>query len=108
MTQAGRRIRRITIERAAITTNDYNEEIPTWASHCEAFADVLFGSGQERREAAQERGSQSATFIVPWTPTLATVTIKDRISFDGAAWDIQGVAPIGLSREIHFTAVRSS
>ena len=107
MTTAGKRNRRILFERAGSATDDYGGEVSTWAPHAEAWAEVLLGSGQERREAAQEAGSQAATFIVLWTPTLATVTIKDRIVGLGSTWDITNAAPMGLNREIHFTAARN-
>jgi hypothetical protein len=29
-----------------------------------------------------------------------------RINFDGDAWDITSKVPIGLNRELHFTATR--
>jgi head-tail adaptor len=105
---AGARTRRITFERAAITTDDHGGEVQAWGALADAFAEVLFGSGQERREAAQESATQVATFIVPWTPTLATVVPKDRISALSAVWDITNVALVGLNDEIHFTATRAT
>lgn len=104
---AGKRNRRITIERAVVVTDDYGGETSTWANHTEAWAEVLFGTGQERRGAAQEAGSQAATFIVLWTPILAALKLTDRIQAFGVAWDIQSIAPVGLNEEIHLTATRS-
>ncbi len=104
---AGNRNRRITIERAVVVTDDYGGESSTWANHTEAWAEVLFGTGAERREAAQESGSAPATFIVLWTPTLAALKLTDRIQAFGTAWDIQSIAPVGLHKEIHITATRS-
>ncbi len=104
---AGKRNRRVTFERATVTTDDYGAEVPTWADYAEAWAEVLFGTGQERREAAQEAGGQAATFIVPWSPSLAAVALTDRIQALSATWDITSIAPVGLNKELHFTAVRS-
>ncbi len=104
---AGKRNRRITFERATATTNDYGEDVRTWADYAAAWAEVLFGTGQERREAAQEAGSQAATFIVPWSPSLAAVAVTDRINALSATWDITSIAPVGLNKELHFTATRS-
>lgn len=106
--KAGKRNRLVTFQRGTSTPDDYGGETPTWATFTTALAEVLFGSGQERREAAQEANSQAATFICLWTPLLAEVRVNDRIQFDGSDWDITNRAPIGLNKELHFTAVRSA
>lgn len=104
---AGRRNRLISVERATVTTDDYGGEVQTWGDYAIALAEVLFGTGQERRQAAQEGGTQVATFIVVWSPELAATKLIDRIQGMGAAWNITSVVPIGLGKEIHFTATRS-
>lgn len=101
------RNRLITFERATNVDDDYGGETPTWAPYAQAYAEVLFGTGQERREAAQETGSQAATFKCLWSPTLDGVKLTDRIQFDAGAWDITSRAPIGLNKELHFTATRN-
>lgn len=108
MIEAGVRDRLISFERATTTTDDYGDEVETWAEQATAWAKVLFGTGQERREAAQESASQVASFLVNWTPTLAQIGTTDRIQFDSAAWDITSVAPVGRHDELHITAVRSA
>lgn len=105
---AGKRSRLVTFERSTPTENEYGEQIAAWATYATAFAEVLFGTGAERREAAQEGGTQAATFICEWGPTLDAVTITDRVQFDGSVWDITSRAPVGLNRELHFTATRSA
>lgn len=101
----GRRDQRIVFERVATTTNDYGEKIAGAATEIAvAWAQVRWGTGQERREAAQEGAVQVATFICDRNPTLDTVQATDRIVFHGA-WDITGIAPMSRS-EIHFTATR--
>jgi head-tail adaptor len=107
MTTAGKRTRRVALQKGTPTSDDYGGETIVWATHTDAFAEVLFGTGQERREAAQEAGSQAATFIVPWTPKLAQVVLRDRIEGLGSTWDITSIAPVGLNKEIHFTATRN-
>lgn len=97
---------RIAIQRATTVTDEYGDETEAWTLYAEAFAQVRFGSSQERREAAQEVASQTATFVVLWSPTLAAVTPQDRISWNGE-WDVTGVAPsLQLNDHLEFTAVR--
>jgi SPP1 family predicted phage head-tail adaptor len=104
---AGNRTRRITIERSTANTDSYGGERPAWSPLADAFAEVLFGTGAERREAAQTQAAMTATFIVPWTPTLAGVVPKDRINGVGAYWNITSAVPVGLNKDIHFTATRN-
>ena len=105
--RAGALRERITIERASAASNDYNEEVLTWATLATVRAQVLYGTGRERREAAQEVASVPATFRVRQSSDSASWTPKDRILFAGAAWDIVSNVPIGRDgREI--TAVRQA
>jgi len=105
---AGGRHTLVTFERGTATTDDYGGETLTWGQVAQAWARVTYGTGAERRQAAQEQAEQAATIMALWTPTLAAVAVKDRITFNGASWDITSVAPIGLNTEIHFTATRSA
>jgi SPP1 family predicted phage head-tail adaptor len=103
---AGSRDRRIRFERATVAVDSHGAEVPTWGDVGGAWAQVLFGTGQERREAAQEQATAPATFRVLANPLTKGITAKDRIRFDGSAWDIVSNVPLGRDgREI--TAVRS-
>lgn len=98
----------ITFQRATMETDDYGEDIATWAAYASEWAAVRFGSAQERREAAQESASQTATFRVLANSLTRSLTPLDRISsYLGAAWDITGVALMSAA-EIEITAVRKA
>lgn len=96
----------IIIERATITRNPYNEQIETWAEYCREYADVFYGNGTEQREAAQTQASQVASFEVLANSKTRTISVTDRISFNGL-WDIRSVAPMGRDG-IKLTAVRAA
>lgn len=98
--------RLITVERATVTTDDYGGETPTFALLEQAWARVKFGTAQEKREAAQESGVQSATFEVVPTAALRGVTLRDRISYDGSFWDITEKADLDRNT-LRLTAVRA-
>lgn len=94
--------------RAVTTTDDYNQTVESWTSPttlATVNARVRFGTAQEKREAAQESASQTATFECVRTTTLSAVTMKDRISFDGSQWDITERAPLDR-KTIRFTGTR--
>lgn len=103
----GLRDSKITFQRGTPSVDNYGGETVTWATLTTAWARVMYGTGQERREAAQERMAQAATFECEWSTTLTGVTVTDRISFDSDTWDIVSKSPLG-HKEIHFAAVRSA
>lgn len=107
MTTAGKRNQKISFQRAVITRDIYNAEISTWEHLAAAWSEILWGTGQERREASQERASKTATFICLWSPTLNGVSATDRIIHSTGEYDITDVSPMS-NREIHFTGVRSA
>jgi len=106
MIAAGQRDRLITVQRATVTTDDYGQEVPSWSNLQQAWARVRFGTAQEKREAAMESGSQSASFEVLPSAVLLGARLTDRISFDGSFWDLTEVAPLDR-QTLRFTATRS-
>jgi head-tail adaptor len=108
MPSATRRKYAVSFIAAAATTDTYNQTVENWATPttlATVRADVRFGTGQERREAAQESASQAATFECVRTPTLEAVPVTARIAFDGSQWDITGRAPLD-HKTISFTGAR--
>jgi SPP1 family predicted phage head-tail adaptor len=105
MPAASQRTELIVFQRATVTTDDYGQEIETFADYVTRRARVRFGTAQEKREAAQESASQTATFECVRSAELDAVTLKDRISYDGSDWDITERAPLDRAT-IRFTGVR--
>lgn len=98
----------MTIERASVTTDPYGGEIESWAALGQEWAAVYYGRGDERRQAAMEQGSQAATFGMISNTLTRSLTLKDRLQFDGSEWDITSVALDTPKRgELEVTAVRS-
>jgi head-tail adaptor len=106
MVTASQRTEMIVFERATVTEDAYGGEAETWATYVSRRARVRFGTAQEKREAAQEGGVQSATFECVRSAELDSVTLKDRISYLGSYWDITEVAPLDR-KTVRFTGVRS-
>lgn len=98
----------VTFQRDTPTTDGYGGEVSDWRDLCREWAKITFGTSQERRAAAQEQATVTATFQVPRNGNTATLTAKDRISFEGL-WDIVSAVP---SRELNvgidITATRST
>lgn len=112
MIPAGERTTHVQFQRGTAVSDDYTSEASidwnTLTLDVDVMAKVLYGTGAERRQAAQERAEQAATVLVNWTPTLAGVVPKDRTIFDGFEWDVVNVARVGLNDEIHYSVVRSA
>lgn len=105
--KAGKRDDLITIERnTGASENAFGEPVEAWTTHRIAFAEVIYGSGSERRETAAKGAEQTATFRVLADPETMAVTPADRIQFSGV-WDITNVSP--LDRDgVEYTAIRRS
>lgn len=104
--RAGQRTELIVIERATVTEDAYGGVVETWGTYASRRARVRFGTAQEKREAAQEGGLQSATFECVRTATLDAVTLKDRISYLNSKWDLTETAPLDR-KTIRFTGTRA-
>jgi head-tail adaptor len=106
MPRASLRTELVVFQRATATANEYNEGEFAWAAYATRRARVRFGTAQEKREAAQEGGVQTATFECVRSSTLDAVTLKDRISYLGSFWDLTETAPLDR-KTIRFTGTRT-
>jgi head-tail adaptor len=106
MPRASLRTELVVFERATPTETVHGGETLVWATYASRRARVRFGTAQEKREAAQEGGVQSATFECVRSAPLDAVTLEDRITYDGSAWDIVERAPLDKAT-IRFTATRT-
>jgi head-tail adaptor len=91
--KAGLRNRKVTFERHGEPFDDGYTTLPgEWEPYCTEWAAVTFGTGQERRAAAQEQASNTATFQVLRNSKTAALLPTDRINYEGF-WDITSIVP---------------
>jgi head-tail adaptor len=105
VTDPGERPHLVEIQRGITTTDDYGQGGTTWHELATGWAKIRYGTGQERRQAAQENAAQAATFEFDWNPTLAGVRPSDRLYVFSTVWDITSNVTIGANRESHITAI---
>lgn len=104
--KAGQRDRLITIERDSGTSeNSFGEVTASWATYATAWAQIVYGTGGERRDSAIEGADQPATFRILADTTNLAITTADRIAYDGYNWDIVNVSPL-MRDGIELTAIR--
>lgn len=105
MSDPGKRPHKVSIQRAIVATDDYGGETRTWHETATGWAAVLYGTGQERREAAQTNASVAATFVFDWNPTIAATKPTDRLYVFNTAWDVNSAVVVGANSEVHITAL---
>jgi head-tail adaptor len=105
VTDPGERFHLVALQRAVVTSNDYGDELRNWSNFGTAYAAVLYGDGQERRQAAQENATQAATFNFDWNPTVAGIRPTDRLFCFDTHWDVASAVVIRGNKEVHVTAI---
>lgn len=75
-----------------------------WADLLKVNAAVTPVSDGERLRAGESLASMKSRFVTRWSPKLATVDPRDRISYGGRIYDINGVKEIGRRQYLEFTA----
>lgn len=107
MINAGKRDKRVVFQRFTVAQDEYGEEIQEWAPFGKPQkVAVFYGRGDERREAAREQGSQTATFNCHASETTKAIKITDRIVMGAENWDVTSISLLGR-REVEFTAKRA-
>lgn len=107
MTSIGRRDTLITLQRSTTVQDEYGQETEVWTELGKEWAAVYYGRGDERRQAGQEQGSQTANFNVVSNAMTRGVKITDRIVIGTDIWDIVSVAPMSRA-EIELTGRRAA
>lgn len=101
---SSRRDKLVSIQRATVTQDDYNEDIEAWAEVRKEWARVRYGNAAERREAAQTQSARSATFDLADNALTRGLTAKDRIAWDGIDWNLTAPGIPISGGELQFTA----
>lgn len=103
--QAGKLDRRITVRRAVVTQNAYNEDVETWSDLFTVWASYKPVSDAEQVKAAAVGASITARFQIRWSAQAVSITPLDQLSFEGRAFNITGVKEIGRREGLEISAV---
>lgn len=88
---AGRLDRRISILRATVAADSFNEQVETWEIIATVWAQATPVMDAERQRAGETLASKSYRFIIRRSSQVASIDPRDRVTFDGRTYDIQGV-----------------
>lgn len=102
--QAGKLDRRISILRASMSRNSFNEQVATWEPIGTVWAAAVPVMDAERLRAGETLASSKFRFTVRSSALTVTVDPRDRIVFGNRTFDINGVKEIGRKQGLEITA----
>jgi len=91
MTEAGDLDRRVTIRRASLVPNEFNEPIEVWFDLATVWAKRTDASATESYRAQQVGAEITARFLIRYSSLVAAVDPRDRIAFNGREYNITRV-----------------
>jgi len=101
--EAGVLRNRITIQKKSVTRNSYGEEVITWVTHCQAWAQMEPLSGREFLEARQIQAEGMVRFTLRYQ---AGIEPEMRVLFGTRTFNIQAVIHVEeRGREIQLMCV---
>lgn len=105
---AGKRDRRITLERYGFTRNEFNEPIEGWEILANEWASKKDVSDAERLRSSEIGSIITTRFVIRWSKKLGDLNTKDRLQIDGLTYNIVGVKDLGRREGIEITASAAS
>lgn len=105
---AGRLDRRLTILRGSKSKDGYNADVLTWAPIASVWAMAIPVQDAERLRAGEVLGARSYRFTIRYSSTVALVDHRDRLRYDGALYDINGVKEVNRREFLEITATARS
>jgi SPP1 family predicted phage head-tail adaptor len=100
--RAGDMDRRVTIEKRTVTTGPFNEQIVTFITLAEVWAEVRQQGGAEFLRAEAITAERRVVFRVRW---LAGVSALDRVVHQGRAHNITEAREVGRREGLELYAV---
>lgn len=101
---AGKRPRRITLQRALTAKNALNEDVKTWGAIGKRWAEKLDVSDGEQLRAAQMGATITTRFRVLYDSLTSTLTPRDRLLLGSLVYELVGIKEIGTREGLELTA----
>ncbi|WP_292077565.1 MULTISPECIES: phage head closure protein [Brevundimonas] len=103
--RAGELDRRVTLQRAVITRDDYNNEVSTWGDLASVWAKYEPVSDGEKFRAGERASEIGARFTIRYSSQVSDLTPKDQLVFSGRTYAITRVKEIGRRFGLEITVV---
>lgn len=104
MLPAGKRDRRLKLQRAHTQKNSLNEDVHTWVTLATVWAEKLDVSDGERVQAAEVGANLTTRFRILYSSTVADLNPRDRCVLGTLVFDIVGVKELGRREGLEITA----
>lgn len=102
--QAGKLDRRVQFRRFTLTDDGFTT-VETWADHgAPVWASRRDVSDRERMAAMEVSATITTRFQVRWSRFTAGITPKDRLTCEGAEYEITGIKELGRRQGFEITA----
>lgn len=102
---AGLLDRRITLKRATVTTNEFNEPVYSWSTLATVSAAKLDLSDRERLAFGEMAAEIITRFRIRWSSTVSDLNPKDKLVHAGRTYEIYAVKEMGRHVGLEITAV---
>lgn len=106
---AGKLNRKIIIQRATVTKDALNNDVPGWENVLpgdgKVWASKRDASARERLSASEMGADITTIFKVRYSSDIALTNPRDRILLDERAYEIVGVTEIGYRDGLQITAM---
>lgn len=105
---AGKRDRRVTLERYGETRDEWNNPIMGWTTLSRVWASKTDASDTERLRAAEVGSTLTTRFVIRWSKKVSDLNTKDRLTCEGIEYGIIGVKALGRREYLEITAAARS
>lgn len=97
---AGRRNKRITLQRALTTKNALNEDVKTWGAIGKRWAEKLDVSDGEQLRAAELGATVTARFRLLRDSLTVTLTARERLVLGSLVYEISGIKDVDIDNAV--------
>lgn len=102
---AGKLDRRITLQRAILSKDDYNNDVETWSDLCTIWASYAPVSDGEKFRAGERASEIGARFTIRYSSQVADLSPKDQLVFQGRTYAITRVKELERRVGLEITVV---
>jgi SPP1 family predicted phage head-tail adaptor len=102
--RAGFLDRRVVIERAALVTDDFGQDIETWQPIATVWASKADIRDAERVAAQQVGATVTTRFQMRWSSRVRDISPRDRVVHAGDVYQVVAVKELGRREGLEVTA----
>jgi SPP1 family predicted phage head-tail adaptor len=87
--------RRIALQSASLSTNNYGEREQTWSTYATVWAQLKYRTGSEKVQDDQVSSTEGATFNIRYSTDTSAAKASDRVVYNGENYEILHIQELG-------------